>query len=237
MKVYYYSKFHLYTNPEVQMKTKSGFSLIAFFICVLAISLLTSGGCDISFSSNNNNGNGGGGNQNSTLQGTITSITPDRSLEGITVSVEDKDSGVFFSDVTDSSGSFQIEGKFSGFPSRLEFLDESSTLIALTTITVFPNAEVDLGEITITNGNVNISGDIIVIFKADITENNCSGGVGTLEVETGGESVIVEVSSSTDIIKDSDNLTCEDLLVGGNVEVRGELLVNGVVNADRIELL
>lgn len=211
--------------------------MIVFVICILAISLLTSGGCDISFSSDGDNGGGGGGDENSILQGIITTITPDRSLEGITVRVEDTDSGVFFSDVTDSSGSFHIEGQFSGFPSRLEFLDEGSNLIALTTIIVFPNAEVDLGEITITNGSVNISGDIIVIFQGDVTENNCSGGVGTLEVETDSTTAIVEVSSSTDIIRDSDNLTCEDLLIGGSVEVRGELLVNGTVKADRIELL
>jgi hypothetical protein len=219
------------------MKTKGGFSLIVFVICILAISLLTSGGCDISFSSDGDNGGGGGGDENSILQGTITTITPDRSLEGITVRVEDTGSGVFFSDVTDSSGSFHIEGQFSGFPSRLEFLDEGSNLIALTTIIVFPNAEVDLGEITITNGSVNISGDIIVIFQGNVMENNCSGGVGTLEVETDSTTAIVEVSSSTDIIRDSDNLTCEDLLIGGSVEVRGELLVNGTVKADRIELL
>lgn len=220
------------------MKTRKATCLLGFIICILFISLFTTGGCDIEFSSDNNNGNGGGGgNQDSTLQGTIASIIPDRSLDGITVEVEDEDTGTPFSDVTDNNGFFQIEGGFSGNGTRLEFLDENPTQIALTSVTVFPGAEVDLGDITISSGTATPDGDITVIFEGDVTENNCTQGVGTIVVTADDTSVIVEVSSSTDIMRDNDDLVCEDLLEGNEVEVRGELLINDSVAADRIELL
>ncbi|MGH7889671.1 MAG: hypothetical protein ACRENF_03890, partial [Thermodesulfobacteriota bacterium] len=182
------------------MRTKKATHLLGFIISILFISLFATGGCDIEFSSDNDNGNGGGGgNSDSILRGNITDIIPDRNLDGITVEVEDEDSGTLFSDVTDNNGFFRIEGGFSGTPARLEFLDESQTQIALTNITVFPGAEVDMGDITINSGSATPDGDIIVVFDGDITDNNCSQGVGTLELTVDDTDVIVEVDSSTDI--------------------------------------
>lgn len=220
------------------MRTKRATSLLGYIICVLFISLFSLGGCDIEFSSDNDNGNGGGGgNTEAILKGNITTIIPDRNLDGIIVEVEDEDSGNLFRDTTDNNGFFQIEGGFSGTPARLEFFDEGQTQIALTSVTVFPGAEVDLGDLTINSGSVTFEDDIIVTFEGDVTENNCSQGVGTIEVTADDTPVIVDISSSTDIIRDNDDLVCEDLLEGNNVEVRGELLINNTVGADLIELL
>ena len=220
------------------MLTTKAHSLLRYITCVLVISLLTIGGCDIEFSSDNDNGNGGGGgNTEAILKGNITTIIPDRNLDGIIVEVEDEDSGNLFRDTTDNNGFFQIEGGFSGTPARLEFFDEGQSQIALTSVTVFPGAEVDLGDLTINSGSVTFEDDIIVTFEGDVTENNCSQGVGTIEVTADDTPVIVDISSSTDIIRDNDDLVCEDLLEGNNVEVRGELLINNTVGADLIELL
>jgi hypothetical protein len=219
------------------MRTKKINSVFSFVLFIITISLLTSGGCDIEFSSDNDNGNGG--NNDAVLQGTIIEITPDTDIEGITVEVEDEDSGNLFSDITDADGFFRIEGNFSGSPARLRFFDEASQPpIASTNITVFPGAEVDMGDITITNGIV--STDVInVIFEANIIENNCSGDSGTLEVEVDNDiEVIVQVSSATEIIlNNDDDLICEDLSVDDKIEVDGELLPNNIVDADRIEVL
>ncbi|HEX9831387.1 MAG TPA: hypothetical protein VGA94_06845, partial [Thermodesulfobacteriota bacterium] len=77
------------------MRTKRATSLLGYIICVLFISLFSLGGCDIEFSSDNDDGNGGGnGNQEAILKGNITSIIPDRNLDGITVEVEDEDTGI-----------------------------------------------------------------------------------------------------------------------------------------------
>jgi len=219
------------------MKAKQMTSLLSLVLLALTISLLTTGGCDIKFSSDNDNGNGG--NNDAVLQGTITEITPDTDIEGITVEVEDEDSGNLFSDITDADGFFRIEGNFSGSPARLRFFDETSgPPIASTNITVFPGAEVDMGDITITNGIV--ATDVInVIFEADIVENNCSGDSGTLEVKVDNDTeVIVQVSSATEIIlNNDDDLICEDLSVDDKIEIDGELMLNNIVDAERIEVL
>jgi hypothetical protein len=205
------------------------------FTLIILLAFFVSGGCEVDFGSTNNNGNSGENNE-SILRGTITSIVPDRDLSGITVQIEDMETGNIFSDTTDSSGFFQIEGSFHGTLLRLEFLDESSSQIAITSVTVFPGAEVDLGSISISNGIVNIEGDIVVVFEGDVIENNCSGGTGTIEVETDSTEVIVQVLSSTDITRDSDELACEDILIGNEVEIRGTLLPGDNVQADSIEI-
>jgi hypothetical protein len=238
IKVILLSQISIKTIVEGNMRTKRAHSLLYHIICILFISLFTSGGCDIDFSTDNDNGNGGGnGNTQAILKGTITSISSDGNLDGITVEVEDEDSGITFSDVTVSNGFFQIEGGFSGSPARLEFFDEGQTQIALTSVTVFPGAEVDLGDLTINSGSITFEDDIIVTFEGDVTENNCSQGAGTIEVTADDTPVIVDISSSTDIIRDNDDLVCEDLSEGNNVEVRGELLINNTVGADLIEVL
>ncbi|GIW47157.1 MAG: hypothetical protein KatS3mg078_1034 [Deltaproteobacteria bacterium] len=205
------------------------------FTLIVLLAFFASGGCEVDFGGTNNNSNSGENNE-SILRGTITSIVPDRDLSGITVQIEDKETGSFFSDTTDSSGFFQIEGSFHGTLLRLEFLDESSSQIAITSVTVFPGAEVDLGSISINNGIVNIEGDIVVVFEGDVIENNCSGGTGTIEVETDSTEVIVQVLSSTEITRDSDELACEDILIGNEVEIRGMLLPGDTVQADSIEV-
>lgn len=223
------------------MKRQKGISLVAFIVFLIIISLFSSGGCDIKFSTGDDDdgNNGGGGNQSSIIRGTITSISPSRDLDGIVVEVEDEDSGLTFSGTTDADGFFEIEDEFSGSPSRLEFLDESDDQLAITNVTIFPDAEVDLGDISISNGTVDLDEDdgIFVVFEGTVTENNCSGTSGSLIVTANDDDteVLVEVDSSTDIERDDDDLDCEDVLEGEDVEVRGELSGSNV-EAEEIEL-
>lgn len=203
---------------------------VVFHILILA-ALLAALGCDIDFG-----GGGKDGNEQSELTGTITSVTPSRSLEGIRVQVTDADSGVIFSDTTDASGIFRIEGTFSGVAIKLQFLDESSTQIALTSITVFPGARVDVGNISLVNGVVTFSQDVIVTFEGDITENNCSGNTGTLIVTKSDEDVIVEVRSSTIIRREQETIDCSLLLVGETVEISGSLTPGNTIDAFTIDV-
>jgi hypothetical protein len=203
---------------------------IWFHLLTLA-TVLFALGCNIDF------GNGGGdGNVQAELTGTITSVTPSRSLEGIRVQVTDADSGVIFSDTTDASGIFLIEGTFSGVALKLQFLDESSAQIALTSITVFPGAKVDVGNISLTNGVVTFSQDVIVTYKGDVTENNCSGNTGTLIVTKSDEDVIVEVRSSTIIRRKQETIDCSLLLIGETVEISGSLTPGNTVDAFTIDV-
>jgi hypothetical protein len=202
------------------------------------------GSCDVEFGNSDDN-NGGGGNGGSSdpeiVQGTIVDIIPDADIEGILVIITNEDN-TEFSDNTSNSGFFSIssgQGTFSGTP-QLEFLDDTTSL-GLITITVFPTAELDLGNIILESGTVIFTDTTEVTFKGDVITNNCTGNSGTLEVEATREGdstdVIVQISASTDILRNGDELLCEDVLIGQSVEVRGELLVGNTVDADIVDLL
>jgi hypothetical protein len=215
-------------------------SQLSFVCCILLISFLTSGGCDIEFSSNNddnNGGNGGNGNGLTLVFGTLTSIDASTDVEGTVVRVEDEDSGAFFEGTVDANGDFDIENSFSGSPSELEFRDETNAPIAETTITVFPGAEVDLGEVTITGATINFEDGIFVVLRGDIDEINCiDADEGSISVIQDGEEILVQIDSTTDIIADGNDITCNDLFQGNNVEVRGNL-VGTNIEAELIEVL
>jgi len=110
------------------------FRSFLFITFLFNIALFNVGGCDIDFG-NTNQGSGSG--VEAIIEGTITEITPDRTLDGIRVQITDDDSGVSFSDTTDINGIFSIDGDFDGTALVLEFLDENQDLLALTSITVF----------------------------------------------------------------------------------------------------
>ncbi|HEX3036629.1 MAG TPA: hypothetical protein VHT73_16155 [Thermodesulfobacteriota bacterium] len=215
-------------------------SQLSFVFCVLLISFLTSGGCEIKFSSDDDDNNGGGGNGNglTLIFGTLTDIDASTDVEGTIVRVEDEDSGVFFEGTVDANGDFEIEDSFSGSPSELEFRDEPEPVppIAETTITVFPGAEIDLGEVTITDRNIDFEDGIFVVLEGDIDENNCSNDEGSIRVTEDDEEILVQIDSTTDIIVDEDDITCNDLLQGDRVEVRGNL-VGTNIEAELVEVL
>ncbi len=200
---------------------------------VLAVAFLAAGGCDIDFGTND----GSSASEQATLSGTITSVTPDRNLDGIRIEVTDPTSGIIFSDITDTDGTFSIEGDFSGTNIKLEFLDESSNQIALSSVTVYPGADVDLGSISITNGTVSFDDAIIVTLTGDVKENNCAGGSGTLVVTDADVDVVVEISASTLLQRDGDTIDCETILLGDTVETRGELKTGGAVDAFSVDLI
>ena len=198
------------------------------------------GGCDIEFGSGGNSGGGGGGGGSDveTVQGTIVNIIPDQDLEGITVELT-VDDGAPETDVTDAGGFFEIEGPVAGNP-LLEFFDQDSMSIGTIGISVFPTAEVELGNISIENGNVNFLNETEVTFNGDITSNNCTGNSGFLEVEAENDqekvTIIVQISESTDLIINGDDAVCEDFLLGRNVEVQGLIPSTNTVDADRVEI-
>ena len=220
----------------------TGTALILLFL----ISFLTIGGCDVDFGGggdDNGGGGGGGNNDPEVVQGTITDIIPDEDTEGIMVIIT-SDDNVEFTDATNSAGFFSISSltsTFAGTP-RLEFFDSTGmNLLALTNITVFPTARVELGNITLENGIILTPDPTEVTFEGDVILNNCVTNSGSIEVEASREGVstdvIVQVSASTDVLRDNDEILCEEVLIGQRVQVRGELLPGDSVDADFIDLL
>ncbi len=216
-----------------------GTALIFLFI----LSFLTIGGCDVDFGGggDDNGGGGGGSSDPEMVEGTITDIIPDQDTQGIMVVITNDDN-VEFTDTSNTAGFFSVtslSGTFAGTPT-LEFFDTTSTLLAIINITVFPTARVELGNVTLENGTIIFSDPTEVTFEGDVITNNCVTNSGSIEVEAKREGVttdvIVQVSSSTDVLRDGDEILCEELLIGQTVQVRGDLLQGDSVDADFIDL-
>src|SRR3990170_8652068 len=191
---------------------KNIIAISIFIICIITISLLSSGGCDIDFGGG---GDGDGGNLVSIVQGTIS--PPDNS--GITVVLIDNNKGRVFPDpsdpeVTNSSGDFSIQGEFNGcLTLRLQF-EDNGEVIAFTNVTVFPKTNVDLGNIMLENGNVILDdpNNISVNFDGNInitdSPETCDGGVGdsegTIVVTRANTDITVQIVPTTNI-EDTNN--------------------------------
>jgi len=224
------------------MRIKNIVAISIFIICIITISLLSSGGCDLDFGGG---GDGDGGNLVSIVQGTIIS-TPN---SGITVVLINNNNGtVFESNPTDNSGNFFITGDFNGcLTLRLEFQDSSEKVLAFTNVTVFPKTNVDLGNISLENGNVILDdpNNISVNFDGNIdftdSPETCDGGVGdsegTIVVTRANTDITVQIVPTTNI-EDTDNnpIGCDSLIADAEVEVTGTLQVHDTVLADIITL-
>ena len=224
------------------MRIKNIVAISIFIICIITISLLSSGGCDLDFGGG---GDGDGGNLVSIVQGTIIS-TPN---SGITVVLINNNNGtVFESNPTDNSGNFFITGDFNGcLTLRLEFQDSSENVLAFTNVTVFPKTNADLGNIMLENGNVILDdpNNISVNFDGNIdftdSPETCDGGVGdsegTIVVTRANTDITVQIVPTTNI-EDTDNnpIGCDSLIADAEVEVTGTLQVHDTVLADIITL-
>ena len=224
------------------MRIKNIIAISIFIICIITISLLSSGGCNIDFG-----GGGGddGGNLQSIVQGKIIS-TPNN---GITAVLINNDNGTVFESIpTDNNGNFFITGDFNGcLTLRLEFQDSSENVLAFTNVTVFPKTNVDLGNIMLENGNVILDdpNNISVNFDGNIdftdSPETCDGGVGdsegTIVVTRANTDITVQIVPTTNI-EDTDNnpIGCDSLIADAEVEVTGTLQVHDTVLADIITL-
>ena len=212
-------------------------------IAILAIALFAIGGCDVEFGGGGDNGGGGGGGGGGSeieiIEGSIIDVIPDEPIEGIIVDVSvdgvDLESGV-----TDDGGFFSIEGPIAG-TALLEFTAESGSLLGSYGVEIFPTALVELGDITLESGVVKLENtNPEVTFDAEVTQNNCTGNTGSMQVEAsndqGTKVVIVQISNSTDLIIDGDDVDCEDIFLGRDVEIQGDLVSGSTVDASRVEI-
>jgi hypothetical protein len=163
------------------------------FLCFFLI-----GGCDVEFGGggdNNGGGGGGGGAMKSKRSGTIVSIIPDQDLEGITVEIT-VDDGAPETDITDDSGFFSIDGPIAGSP-QIEFFDGDSNSLGTIIISIYPTAQVELGNISLESGNVNLLNETEVTFSRDISSNKHrnSGFIEIVLKTTGTVTVMVQISN------------------------------------------
>ena len=209
---------------------KANINTLSAFLIVVLTFLLSLSSCGVEFGSDDN-GNGGGGGV-STVEGNIEEIIPTMSVEGILVQIMENTT---FFDETDQTGSFTIEGDFSG-SQTLEFLDANDMVFARFNIIVPSGGSIKLENITIDDGVVEPE-RIEETFEGEITSLNCTANnSGNLVVSVGDDNFTVVINSGTDIEdEDGDDLSggCNDLAVTNNIEVEG-VLEGGQIVADRI---
>lgn len=213
--------------------------IVVSIVTLLTVSFFSIGsGCDIDFSTNDNGGQGVSDTES--VSGQVIDIIPDIGIEGITVEIVN-DENVKSEGVTDMSGDFTVNGDFDNNPGVVKFLDSANVSLGSFSVNVFPGAEVDLGDLFIeSDGTVTLENDAMVIFSGDIVEINCTGNDGSIDVEVNNIDVTVNIDSSTDIERESDNqnITCDDLLIGKEVRVDGDLPnpTGNIVDASDIEV-
>jgi hypothetical protein len=206
---------------------------------VLPFLLLTHvAGCDVEFG-----GDGGGGGHLTTysvVSGQINEIDGDSDTEGLTVTLEDEVSDSEYEDVTGASGGFEITGGFCG-TSIVTITDAEGEELGAFSIEVLPGSDTDIGGITVSSGSVTFEDDIITEFTGYVTENGCDGNSGTLTVEIDHDcdtvEVLVYVDSSTDVTDGDNDIDCDEIAVGAEIQIDSVMDVGNSVDAFDIEVI
>jgi len=212
-------------------------NLILSLILTFSLILLY-GGCDIEFNSGDDNNNTGT-SEDETVEGTIISTIPDIGVAGITAQITEDQNNNTFSDTTSSSGFFRIEGPFADTP-ELEFFDNSDTL-GRVFLNAFPGVTLQLGNINLENGTVMFDDVFEATFTGVQTTNNCSVNTGSIDVEVSNNqdtvTILVQVTNSTNIEESNgDEIDCDLIFDGQELEVIGDLVSVNTVDATFIEL-
>jgi len=212
-------------------------NLILSLILTFSLILLY-GGCDIEFNSGDDNNNTGT-SEDETVEGNIISTIPDIGVETITAQITNDQNNNTFSDTTSSSGFFRIEGPFADTP-ELEFFDNSSSL-GRVFLNVFPGVTLQLGNIRLENGAVMFDDVFEATFTGVQTANNCSVNTGSIDVEVSNNqattTIFVQVTNSTNIEESNgDEIDCDQIFDGQELEVIGDLVSVNTVDATFIEL-
>ncbi len=194
-------------------------------------------GCDIEFG-------GDGGDDylttDSVVSGQINEIDNDSDTEGLTVTLEDENSDSEYEDVTGASGGFEITGGFCG-TSIVTITDAEGDQLGVFSIEVFPGSDTDIGGITVSSGSVTFEDDIITEFIGDVVENDCDGNSGTLTVEINHDcdtvEVLVYVDSTTDVTDGDNDIDCDEIAVGAELQIDSVMGVGNSVDAFDIEVI
>lgn len=210
---------------------------INILISVYILSLIHIGGCDIDFSTNEDDGQGVADMES--VSGRVINVIPDIGIEGIVVEITN-DEDVDSQDTTDASGNFTVQGDFNESPAVVKFLDPMDVNLGSLNVNIFPGVDMDLGDIEIDNGVITLDNDVMVVFFGDIIAIDCVGNDGSIDVEIDNIDVTIQIDGSTDIERESDNedITCDELLIGQEVRVDGDLTVptGTIIDASDIQV-
>ncbi len=219
-------------------------------LLLVAISLLmAAGSCvDLSLKSGSSDVQG---EISSTEQviGSVSRVVPERTdgVSNLLVRVTRSESSQSYEDTTSSNGSFSVTGNLDSEEADIEFFDSSNaeTRLGSLKLVIFPGAEINISDLTLSNGNIDTDTlDAEIIFTGQVSKNNCSSEekTGTLEVEIpSGDNVVkvnVQIDDTTRIeIRNDDEFECDAITEGDKVDVDGEMVIGGkTVKATSIDI-
>ena len=251
------------------MHTKTCASAVKIYLFFLFISLFAVSGCglDVEF--------GGSGDGNNTegsesIEGFIIDVIPQRDDEvsNLAIRIVNKETSQNYQllkdcrigagnsevenpeQITKAAGNFCVEGDFDPEAElRISEVGEEDSPLAVTKLTVFPGAMIDIGDIRLRSGNIEHTEDINIDFNMDfrgrVSAKNCLDDTGNIGVEIDSykttdnnpTEVLVQIKSDTEIgTANIENLSCDSINVGDIVR-RLEGTLNGItIKATFIEI-
>ena len=251
------------------MHTKTCASAVKIYLFFLFISLFAVSGCglDVEFGGN---GDGNDAEGPERIEGFIIDVIPQRDDEvsDLVIRIVNKETtqnyqllkdcrmGARNSEVenpeqtTKAAGNFCVEGDFDPEAEiRISEVGEEDSPLAVTKLTVFPGAMIDIGDIRLRGGNIEYTEDTNIDFNIDfrarVSTINCLDNTGNIEVEIDSNKttdnnpieVLVQIKSDTEIeTANFENLGCDSITVGDIVR-RLEGTLDGItIKASFIEI-
>lgn len=203
-------------------------------IYLALITFLTIGGCDVDFGDDNETGSS---NSTSQVRGDITSVFDSDEVSGIRVVIQNSN------DITESDGTFNVEGSISGNNKEIQFQDtnDGNSIIGRLRLNIWPGAELNLGKIEVDeNQLINVLDDISIDFSGTVINNSCEGDTGSITVQIDNKSdieVLVQIDSSTDLERNNEDIECDEIKEDQQLDIEGTCRGTNCsnVNAGRID--
>ena len=251
------------------MHTKTCASAVKIYLFFLFISLFAVSGCglDVEFG-----GSGDGNNAEGpeSIEGFIIDVIPQRDDEvsNLAIRVVNKETSQNYQllkdcrigagnsevenpeQITKAAGNFCVEGDFDPEAElRISEVGEEDSPLAVTKLTVFPGAMIDIGDIRLRSGNIEHTEDINIDFNMDfrgrVSAKNCLDDTGNIGVEidsykttdSNPTEVLVQIKSDTEIgTANIENLSCDYINVGDIVRKLEGTLDGITIKATFIEI-
>ena len=230
------------------MQTRNRASAVKIYLFFLFISLFAISGCGLDIDFGSADDKNAEVKSNETIMGTIKDVLPsdDGSNFVIKASVVKDGNIEECCKVTSAQGDeFSLEGNLDP-EVQLQIFESGNENDPLGTerLVVFPGATIDIGDITIEDGNIDYDQeDVDITFNGEISDENCeeedgeiTGNINVTISAEGSETEVILVKIDGAEIFGEDEPLCHFLALGREVEVDGELKANKTVEATIIEI-
>ena len=211
------------------------------YLFFAVVSLFASAGCDLDIDFGGGDGSGGVSSEE-TITGSVREVIPsvEDGVSGLFIRFTSDDGDQTYSDSTDSRGDFSVNGNLDP-GGRLEVFETegADSDLGSRRFTVFPGATLNIEDISVRRGVLELAEDVRITFRGRVSDKNCDNETGTLNVEIEGRNadVLVQVTTATDIdIRTIEEPGCDEIVDGDKVRIDGVLEEGENVRATSIDV-